>query len=120
MQFHRKNLIEIFFTGVSCTNLTKLPHYSQNTIVLWNTWIDAFKSNAFCKLFIRKQVKSIFNELKFEMFDLNDSSNYGGIYYEEIYFEFWYFYLKVINFVKFWKCAKKYYEIRKFKKKNLN
>ena len=35
------------------------------------------------------------------MFDLNDSLNYGGFYYEEIYFEFWYFYLKVINFVKF-------------------
>ena len=27
-----------------------------------------------------------------------------------------YFYLKLFNFVKFWKCAKKYYEIRKLKK----
>ena len=28
-----------------------------------------------------------------------------------------YFYLKLFNFVKFWKCAKKFYEIRKLKKK---
>ena len=27
-----------------------------------------------------------------------------------------YFYLKLLNFAKFWKCAKKYYEIRKLKK----
>ena len=27
------------------------------------------------------------------------------------------FYLKLFNFVKFWKCAKQYYEILKFKNK---
>ena len=51
--------------------------------------------------FSKENKSNEFNELKFEMFDLNDSLNYGGFYYEEIYFEFWYFYLKVINFVKF-------------------
>ena len=43
---------------------------------------------ASCKLFT-KTTKDQLNELIFQICRLNDSLNYCGVYYEEIYFDFW-------------------------------